>query len=254
MPWGQEPNLSLSWFALTDGDLWLRFGNETIYEYSIEAQKHFGDKPTLYNDYYLSRFIEDFTYLFEKIRETLPETCYQLTSNLKQFKGDAIKWLDIYDTGENEYSDFYFDEYDKLISWTSQRSFDSGHLIGGPQLSFFRRNDKIRIVWDTEYNLENGVNLWAAKDGSYEMNYSDFMERIKEFGEKFFQEMENQIKLVVAKDWGSTKLDKKRIVEEQEERKNEFLSKLSLLRQESTEKTDWKEIELLCNRMINEIE
>jgi hypothetical protein len=63
-PWGQEPELSLHWFGLTDGDLWLIFGNQTIYEYSKEAMDFWGSKPTPYNDYQLSRFIEDFTRLF----------------------------------------------------------------------------------------------------------------------------------------------------------------------------------------------
>jgi hypothetical protein len=45
-PWGQEPELSLHWFGLTDGDLWLTFGNETIYEYSKEAINYWGNKST----------------------------------------------------------------------------------------------------------------------------------------------------------------------------------------------------------------
>lgn len=218
-PWGQEPNLSLHWFALTDGDLWLTFGKETIYEYSKEAINFWGNKSTSYNNYQLSRFIEDFTGLFDKIRETVPEEFYDLTKDLNKFQTDAKKWLDIYDTDEDEYSDFYFEEYDKLISWTYQRTFDSGHLIGGPHLSFFRRNDKVRIVWDTEHILENGISIWTAKDGSFEMDYSDFMNEIKMFGESFFTAMEKQIELVLEKEWGNIKIDKLRLVAEHKERR-----------------------------------
>jgi hypothetical protein len=46
IPVTQEPNLYLSWFWLTDGDLWLTFGDQTICEYSKEAMQYFGDKPT----------------------------------------------------------------------------------------------------------------------------------------------------------------------------------------------------------------
>ena len=93
-PFGQEPELSLSWFGLTDGDLWLNFGDETIYEYSKEALKYFGDKPTPYNDYYIARFIEDFTEIFSQISESIPLELYNLTSNLKKFHSNANKWLD----------------------------------------------------------------------------------------------------------------------------------------------------------------
>jgi hypothetical protein len=252
-PWGQESELSLHWFALTDGDLWLTFGNDTIYEYSKEAMEYWDNKTTPYNDYQLSRFIEDFTGLFDKMRETVPQEFYELTKDLKTFQSNAKKWLDINDTDENDISDFYFEEYDKLISWTYQRSFDSGHLIGGPHLSFFRCNDKVRIVWDTEHVLENGISLWTAKDGSFEMDYSEFIDKINVFGQSFFSEMDKQIELVLAKEWGNIKIDKQRLVEEHKERKDEFFSTIQLLYKDPTEKTNWNEIEHLYKRMTNEL-
>jgi hypothetical protein len=172
---------------------------------------------------------------------------------LPKFDTDSKKWLDIYDTDEDEYSDFYFEEYDKLISWTYQRTFDSGHLIGGPHLSFFRRNNKVRIVWDTEHILENGISLWTAKDGSFEMNYSDFVEKIKVFGQAFFSAMDKQVELAVAKEWENIKIDKQRLVEEHKERKDEFFSTLMLLDEKPTDQTNWTEVEQLFNRMTNEI-
>ena len=44
-PVGQEPDLYLSWFWLTEGDLWLTFGDQTIYEYSKEAITYFRRNP-----------------------------------------------------------------------------------------------------------------------------------------------------------------------------------------------------------------
>ncbi len=252
-PVGQEPNLYLSWFWLTDGDLWLKYGDQTIYEYSKEALQHFGDKLSPYNDYYIVRFLEDFTERFEKISVSIPKKFYCLTENIQQFKNDSQRWLDIYDTDEDEYSDFYFDDYDKLISWTYERLFDSGHLIGGPHLSFFRHKDKIRIVWDTEHTLENGISLWTAKDGNFEMNYSDFVNEVKKFGQNFFEEMDNQIELTLAKDWGDIKVDKARLKEEHKERKQEFYKNLFFLEQETNDETDWIGIDKLYERMINEI-
>ncbi len=252
-PVGQEPDLYLSWFWLTDGDLWLKFDGQTIYEYSEEALKYFGDKPTSYNDYYIVRFLEDFTERFEKISISIPDKFYRLTENIQQFRIDAQKWLDIYDTDKDEYSDFYFDEYDKLVSWTYKRLFNSAHLIGGPHLSFFRHKDKIRIVWETEHTLENGINLWTAKDGNFEMNYSDFINEVKKFGQNFFETMDKQIELTLTKDWGNIKVDKSNLVEEHKERKLEFNKNLFFLEQETKDETDWAAIEKLYERMKNEI-
>ena len=253
IPVGQEPNLHLSWFWLTDGDLWLKFGDQTIYEYSTDAIRYFGNKPTPYNDYYIVRFLEDFTECFENIGISIPDKFYNLTENIAQFRSDAQKWLDIHETDEDEYSDFYFDEYDTLISWTYDRLLSSSHLIGGPHLSFFRNKDKIRIIWDTEHTLENGISLWTAKDGSSEMNYFDFINEVKHFGEQFFKAMDKQIELALAKEWGTIELDKKRLVEEHQERKSEFEKRLSFLRQEVKDKTDWAKIDGLHKQMTDGI-
>ena len=252
VPTGQAPDLYLSWFWLTDGDLWLTFGDHTIYEYSEEAMAYFEDKPTPYSDYYIVRFLEDFTGVFEKASISIPYKFYSLTENLKQFKDDAQKWLDINDTDENEHSDFYFDEFDKLISWTYERLFDSAHLIGGPHLSFFRHNDKLRIVWETEHTLENGISLWTAKDGSYEMDFSDFVIQVKTFGDTFFKAMDKRIELTLVKDWGDIKIDKPRLVEEHNERILEFEKNLAFLEQGADDKTNWTKIEELYNRMVAE--
>jgi hypothetical protein len=252
-PVGQEPNLYLSWFWLTDGDLWLKFGDQTIYEYSKEALQHFGDKLTPYNDYYIVRFLEDFTERFEKISVSIPDNFYRLTENLQQFRNEAQKWLDIYDTDEAEYSDFYCEEYDKLISWTYERLLNSAHLIGGPNLSFFRHKDKIRIIWDTDHTLENGISLWTAKDGNFEMKYSDFIDEVKKFGQNFFEAMDKQIELTLGKDLQGIKVDKERLLEEHKERKQEFDKNLFFLEQETNDEADWTGIDKLYKRMKNEI-
>lgn len=111
----------------------------------------------------------------------------------------------------------------------------------------------MRIVWGTEQILENGISLWTAKDGSFEIDYSDFVEKIKVFGQSFFAVMDKQVELAIAKEWGNIKIDKQRLVEEHKERKDEFFSALRLLDQEPTHKTNWAELEQLFNKMTNEI-
>ena len=252
-PAGTGTELRMSWFWLTDGDLWLNLADSTLYEYSKDALKNFGNKKTQYNHYPLVRFIEDFTELFNVINESIPDDIYKSTQNLSLFLDDTQKWLDIHDTDEDEHSDFYFEEYDNLISWTYNRTFDSGHLIGGPKVSFFRNRDKIRISWETEYKLENGIDLWTAKNGNIEIPYSAFITQVKDFGERFFKQMKKQVNLAVDKDWNDIEIDKQRLVEEHSERELEFWEQFKLLESNSQTETNWEQIRELKSRMNKEI-
>lgn len=252
-PAGTDGNLRMSWFWLTDAYLWLNLGNHNLYEYTPEAVEHFGIKQSPYNEYPLVRFIEDLTELFDQVSESIPSETYRLTDDINWFLDDAKKWLDIYDTDEDEYSDFYFEEYDNLISWTYKRTFDSGHLIGGPHFSFFRCNNKLRIIWQTEHQLENGIELWTAKDGSIEIEYDDFINQIKDFGERFFKKMDNQIELAIEKDWGTIQIDKGQLAKEHTERKEQFNQQISLLEHKARINTNWDMITELYKRMQKEI-
>lgn len=252
-PAGSTGDYSMSWFWLTEADLWLKFDRATIYEYSPEAMEYFGDKPTPYNDYPLVRYIEDFTELFGIINESIPDKLYEIVEDLEGFYFDAEKWYDIIDPDEEEIDEESFRLYTILRSWAYERSFDSGHLTGGPTISFFRNNDKIKIVWKVNHKLENGIDLWTAKDGFTEMEYPDFIEKVKEFGVQFFREMDNQVNLAIDKDWKDIKIDKVRLKEEHKERKEDFYHQLDLLEGKPENKTDWIQVINLLERMKEEI-
>lgn len=252
-PAGTDAELYMCWFWLTDGYLWLNLADSTLYEYSKDALKYFGMKTSAYNDYPIVRFIDDFTELFKVINESIPDDIYQLTENLSQFLNDSQRWLDINDTDEDEYSDFYFEEYDNLISWTYNRSFGSGHLIGGPRFSFFRNKDKIRIIWETEDKLENGIQIWTAKNGNIEISYTEFISQVKEFGNRFFTQMKDKVEIAVQKDWKDIQIDKKELIKEHKERELDFWNQFTLLESDSTTKTNWKQVRELKFRMDKEI-
>jgi len=252
-PAGTDAELYMCWFWLTDGYLWLNLADSTLYEYSKDALKYFGMKTSAYNDYPIVRFIDDFTELFKVINESIPDDIYQLTENLSQFLNDSQRWLDINDTDEEEYSDFYFEEYRNLISWTSNRSFDSAHLIGGPYFSFFRNKDKVRIIWETEDKLENGIQIWTAKNGNIEISYTEFISQVKEFGNRFFTQMKDKVEIAVQKDWKDIQIDKKGLIKEHKERELDFWNQFTLLESDSTTKTNWKQVRELKFRMDKEI-
>uniref|UniRef100_UPI0040569C6B DUF5984 family protein n=1 Tax=Acetatifactor sp. TaxID=1872090 RepID=UPI0040569C6B len=249
VPWGQEPSLSLHWFGLTDGLLWIEVGEQTIYEYSEDAQNYFGNSIK-YNDYQISRFLEDFSYTFRYVGESIPEKLY---NSLDEFESKTEKWKECHIDEEDEVFDqFYFNEYYELCAWRANRLFDSGHLVGGPLIGCFRCGDKIKILWESTYKLDNGNSIWTAPKGYFEMSYEEFVLSVTEFLESFFIAMDKQVKRAVVKEWGSVVLDKKRLVKENEERKMGLLQNLSFLR-EPCEHTDWDKVMMLYSKMEDDI-
>ncbi len=252
-PVGQEGNLKLSWFWLTDGELWIDAMGTTLYEYTKEAIQYFGNKQSPYNDYYLVRFIEDFTKLFEIISQNIPKPIFDLTSQLNVFDTKAEQWLDKYETDDAEYSDFYFNEFQHLTSWRWNRTMNSLHLIGGPKLSFFRSNDLLRLAWESDSTLENGKRIWKSRSGYIDMDYGKFVKEVQSFKDKFFKNMFEHIKATTKKEWPNVKLDKKRLMQEHFEREKEFQTNIDLLQVKKEDNERWKNVLDLIYRMELEL-
>lgn len=248
--WGEVPNQKIHWFGLTDGLLWIDVGEQTIYEYSKEAQEYFeGHSP--YNDYQLSRFIEDFSELFKGIGESVPRELYD---HVEEFEVMAEQWRNLYmDLSDDLFDQFYCGDYLRLTDWLlSDRTIDSGHLVGGPHMNFVRCQDQIKIIWDGNYQLENGSNIWKSPSGIFEMSYNEFTDEVIRFFHTFYDAMDKQVENAVKKDWGCVTLDKNRLVSENAERKEGFDQLLSFL-SEPLAHTDWDEVCLLYKRMLKEI-
>lgn len=249
VPWGQEPYLSLHWFGLTDGLLWIDVGTQTIYEYNEDADNYFGSSNR-YNDYQICRFLEDFFQTFRYVGESIPEEMY---NSLDEFDVKIEKWKESHiDEEDAVFDKFYFDEYCALGEWRWDRTFDSGHLVGGPHIGFFRCGEKIKILWESTFKLDNGNSIWTAPEGSFEMPYGEFVLAVSDFLDLFFAAMDRQVEHAVMKEWGSVSLDKKRLLEENSERKSEFSKDISFLTN-SNWNTDWNKVRCLYSKMENEI-
>ncbi len=249
VPWGQEPHLSLHWFGLTDGFLWLDAGAQTIYEYNGAAREYFGSSLH-YNEYQISRFLEDFFGVFRFVGEAVPEELYD---RLDRFDAKLEKWQERHWDEEDEvYEQFYYEEYCGLGQWRWDRTLDSGHLVGGPLIGFFRCGERLKILWESTFRLENGESIWTAPKGSFELSYDEFVSAATEFFHSFFVAMEQQVKAAAAKEWGSVSLDKQRLLEEQEERRAGFAKDLSFLTSPGGN-TDWDNVRRLCSKMEKEL-
>lgn len=119
-PWGSKDALSLHWFGLTDGQLWIDVGNQTIYEYSEAARQYFAC-PIQYNEYQLSRFLEDFSCTFQFIRESIPECLYD---EIGEFEAKTDAWKESHIDDEDAVFDLFYDnEYERLVRWFYESFF-----------------------------------------------------------------------------------------------------------------------------------
>lgn len=222
-PFGEKGRRSLSWFGLTDSLLWITSGDKTVYEYSDAVRKEWGD--IRYNDYYLSRFLEDFSEIFERIAKPIPREFYD---SVEGFEERSEKQLALLDEDDPEF-DAKYDEYLEKRAWFSDRVFDSGHLKGGPIIGCFRCGELLKFYWNSRYTLESGESIWTSPRGSFEMPYQDFAAEVKRFFAEFFTKMDEQVKRALEKDWGEIKVDKEYLARENAERKTGFEQKLAML-------------------------
>lgn len=86
------------------------------------------------------------------------------------------------------------------------------------------------------------------------MDYPEFVQKIKVFGDAFFSEMEKQIKMTLKKDWDGVNIDKKGLISEHKKREKNFYTSLALLEEENGNRTDWTEIKEVIDKMKSEIE
>ncbi|MDE6677703.1 MAG: hypothetical protein K2K02_01560 [Ruminococcus sp.] len=249
-PWGDN---TIHWFALTDGTLYIQVGEEKIYEYSDSARDFFKD-DIKYNDYYLARFVTDFTKIFRFIREPIPEILYD---NIDKFEDMTDLWKNMYiDKPDDVFNEFYFGEYNTLTEWYyMQHTLDSGHLVGGPHISFFRYGDKIKIMWKTYDNavLENGQNIWTSPNGVYEISWNDFIKEVEAFYWKFRLKMDSRTVYIYKHGLTHAQIDIKQLLHSNSDNIVAFRQNLALLFSDDYEKTDFKQILALYDKMKGEI-
>lgn len=248
-PWGN----SMHWFGLTDGTLYIQVGDEKIYEYSDSARDYF-KCDIKYNDYYLARFVTDFTELFRFIREPIPEILY---NNIDKFEDMTDLWKDMYiDKPDDIFDKFYDEEYTPLTEWYyMQHTFNSGHLVGGQSIEFFRHGDKIKILWKSydDAILENGENIWTSPNGIYEMSWKDFTDECKNFYWRFRRKIDVQTYRAYKYGIDGVEIDKKLLLKSNSDNITAFGQHLELLFSDDYEKTDFNRILALYEKMRSEI-
>lgn len=247
IPWGEEGDKSIHWFGLTEGEYWLDLNKATLYEYTNEVLAAVDDQDGHYVTYQIARLLEDWASIFDAIAAPVPDAFYDIAKSnnfLYRFYGAAMNYID-------KLPDAEYEAYDKTIEWIYSRTLVASHLNSGPGISFFRNKHNLSLVWKADYVTENNVPIWTAQNGELEMPYDTFVHEMEDFGHRFFQAMDNQLQLAIAKDWGTTKVNKDHLLQEQQQRKAQFQTQLASLKNTPTKLTDWEGINTLITKMFS---
>lgn len=253
-PWGEAAETSMDWFALTDGEYWLDVKKATLYEYTTEVLAGTHANSSHYVELQIARLLEDLTGIFEAIAEPVPDAFYAIAQShnyLYRFYEAAQSWFEHASQAPSADVDACYDSYDKAIEWIYSRTLTAAHLTYEPGISFFRNRNNIALVWNADHLTENNIPVWTAQNGEIEIEYQLFVHEIEDFGSRFFQAMDTQVQIAVEKNWGTTQINKQRLIQEQQDRKAAFQQKLSLLKSEPSLRTDWHFINTQVTKMFS---
>jgi Family of unknown function (DUF5984) len=206
-PWGTPPDLSLSWFGLTDGFYRLRVGEEYLFSYSAAASRLLAARyPGFqgdYADYQVVRLWEDLCEILPDVLTPVPPELGRLlagpTPNVLQWLNHTKDWLIPDDNDPNfNIEPARYDLFESAVSWLDYRRLDSGHLQGGPRIWLWSTPDEVTLSWDNRDLQIEGVDRWSAHHGSFTLPRSTFMREVSAFDEDFLNQMSRRVEEVCA--------------------------------------------------------
>ncbi len=193
-PWGTTPDLSLSWFGLTDGIYWIDAGGEQLFRYSDKLVESWPNDSFVgpYVDYQVSRLYEDLIAILPAILCPLPHRL----SVLIQKSMESPSWLDAYFSWEGQISkddDRLWDLGYSASGWLCERSLTTLHLLACPRIKIWRESDWITIAWNNSDLEIRGIKAWKSLRGSYRLKIDEFVSEISSFHDRLMSEMSRRV-------------------------------------------------------------
>lgn len=198
MPWGREPNLTLSWFGLTDGTCHINAGSDQLFRYTDEIlslwnkQDPSFDHHQKYTSYQVVRLYED---LMDNLADILQEIPPELEALTKRHSSIGVSEDEIWKIHESSESDEILDACMLATEWLRiHRRIDTMHLIQGQEINIWRTKDCIHVRWNSNLANIEGTQIWAATQGEHTLSINDFMNEVKGFHDRLMSAMEDRIK------------------------------------------------------------
>ncbi len=220
---------------LMDGDFFIEIAGQELYIYSKEILEYYQDDDK-YIDYQISSFETEFAECFYGIRKSISRNLYEYFVDAKSIQSvwdNLEKFSDLHPEIWNKTETSAFKDFHIVSSFLQSRYLLAFPTFDVPEVYFFRHKDLLKIIWNAEQEC-NGIPLWSAKSGVYEMSYSEFVIKIKNFYTQYLAKMKKQVKKAIDNtDWGKFTFDKeyfKKYYENFEKMKRDYyLGDLELL-------------------------
>lgn len=247
-PWGKPENLSISWFALTQGNYRLKVGEEYLLNYTDEFLKYLSEKYPEYSDsqitfvdYYVVRLWEDILDILSDILEPVPEKLQHFLDsgyeNYQSLHERALDWQESeIKTGANK-SDTW-ETVDLATNWLNYCWLDSAYLSPSAKIWIWSNENDVVISWDNSRVKVENINVWSANKGNYRINKNEFINNVREFNKNLFDDMNERVE-TVCQSWKNDKIkiDFEQLKNEQRNRATWLESKLKTVR-----KTNWSKV------------
>lgn len=193
-PWGNEGQLSLSWFALTDSYYWFDFSGLRFPQYSEAILKKFNQEQSLpYVDYHFARIFSDLYDILKYVTVPVPDCIHDYVDSaqrINEFELSLKTWLEsAWDESDEQYDQIY----EVARQWLSSRRLDFGYLVGAPDLYLIRNKDQIYFYWISDYIDQDGTPFWSNRCGEFHCSYDDFMAKLLKELKSFELDMRRQI-------------------------------------------------------------
>lgn len=181
-PWGEEPNLSLSWFALTDGIFRVNVGDNTLFRYSKEITRHWEMKNQDAN-YQIAAFARDFLDCVAPAIDPIPDYLHPVAWNWDLLREVLIQ--------SKEHDASY-----EAFRWLEERSPWASYLTQCPEICFIRKENNIIIGWDNRDCIIDSLQVWESNFGTFVISVDDFLKECRSFADRLLDEMYNRISMI----------------------------------------------------------
>ncbi len=251
MPWGEEPELNLHWFGLTDGIYYMNVGEDQLFRSSKEMLLHWKNEyPDLdinlaYVDYQVVRLYEDLLEILADVKQTIPAELQQYVESQKKHECWKKELWEIFNsTEDDETEDLY---YLATEWWNRCRSLSTAHLNNGQNIWLWRTENTIHIRWENESIKIDGIQPWTAVRGDFELSIEQFEEEVRAFHYRLMNDMAERIEeLKTNNPIPHVKIDLSSLEKEHEERK----MSLGYALNKTPHVNNWDEVVEAINKLL----
>ncbi|MDR2918047.1 MAG: DUF5984 family protein [Tannerella sp.] len=183
---------NIAWFWLTDSHYYIQLGNVKLFESSKEWQDMYpSDCP--YDEYPYIRQLEDLFDILPQIAAGISQTAYRFIYTKGSWEWllrEVEQWYEVVGDNTTEEQE---NVYSDLIYFLYHGCLNTGYLRFKSLLFFYHVGDKVIIRYDFTDKNEDGLPVWSASHGKFEITWTEFLYEIENLLNRFFTDMDKQV-------------------------------------------------------------